>query len=119
MIRKIFAALALFVALLAGSLAIASPAQAVGSCPNDWICFWNTSGSTTSIESRDSYDTSPGECHQLPSAATSYITNKGGFYWKLYTGSLCNTWPVGTLYPETSGGIGSPWNNNARSYKRS
>jgi hypothetical protein len=119
MIRKILAALALMVAVLAGSLVASTPAQAVGSCPNDWICFWNTSGSTTSIWSMDSYDTSPGECHSLPSAATSYITNKGGFYWKLYTGAYCQTWPVGTLYPETSGGIGAPWNNNSRSFMRS
>lgn len=119
MIRKILAALALAAALLAGSLVASTPAQAVGSCQNGWICFWNTSGSTTSIWSMDSADTSPGECHSLPSAATSYVTNKGGYYWKLYTGAYCQTWPVGTLYPETSGGIGAPWNNNSRSFMRS
>lgn len=118
MIRKILAALALFGALLAGSLVASTPAQAVGPCPNNWICFWNTAGSSTDVDSRDSADTSPGECHSLPDATTSYITNKGGYYWQLYTGAYCQTWPVGTLYPETSGGIGAPWNNNARSYRR-
>lgn len=67
---------------------------------------------------RDSADTSPGECHSLPSAATSYVTNRGGSRWLLYTGSLCQTFPAGTLYAETDGGIGAPWNNNARSFKR-
>lgn len=116
--RKFFAALAVALALVAGSLVASSPAQAVGPCLDNWICFWNTPSSTSSIESRDSADTSPGECHQLPSAATSYVTNKSGYYWSLYTGTLCNTWPVGVLYPEASGNIGFPWNNNARSYKR-
>ncbi len=116
--RKFFSGLIVALALVAGSLVASTPAQAVGSCQNGWICFWNTSSSTTSIWSMDSYDTSPGECHSLPSPATSYITNKGGFYWSLYTGAFCQTWPAGTLYPETSGGIGAPWNNNARSFKR-
>lgn len=118
MIRKILAALALAAALLAGSLVASTPVQAVGSCPDNWICFWNTAGSTSPIEVRDSADTSPGECHPLPSRATSYVTNKSGFYWSLYTGAFCQTWPVGVLYPENSGGIGAPWNNNSGSYRR-
>jgi hypothetical protein len=117
--KKLFAAFIISLASVVGSLVAASPAQAVGSCANGWICFWNTSSSTSAILKMDSADTSPGECHSLPSAATSYITNRGGSQWLLYTGSLCQTFPAGTLYAETDGSIGSPWNNNSRSFKRS
>jgi hypothetical protein len=116
--RKVFATLAVFAAMLVGALVGPSPAQAVGSCSNNWICFWNTSSSTGAILKMDNADTSSGECHTLPSAATSYITNRGGYQWRLYTNSLCTSWPAGTLYAETDGGIGSPWNNNSRSFKR-
>lgn len=118
MLNRITATLAAFFLTLAAALVGAGPAHAVGSCTNGWICFWNTSTSTTAILKMDSADTSPGECHSLPSAATSYVTNRGGSQWRLYTNGLCTSWPAGTLYAETDGAIGSPWNNNARSFKR-
>lgn len=115
--KKLMAFLTILAATLATSLT-ASPAQAVGSCPSGWICFWNTSSSSTAIDKRDSADTSPGECHSLPSAATSYVTNRSASRFLLYTNGTCTSWPAGTLYAYTDGSLGSPWNNNSRSYKR-
>lgn len=116
--RRLTSVLVTFLVTLGATLTAAAPAQAVGSCSSGWICFWNTSSSTTAIDKRDSADTSPGECHSLPSAATSYVTNRSASRFLLYTNGTCTSWPAGTLYAYTDGGIGSPWNNNARSYKR-
>lgn len=119
MIRKFLAALAMFAALLAGSLAVSTPAQAIGPCADGWICFWNTVSSTVPIDARNSSDSFPGECHTLPSAATSYITNRGGWHWNLYRNTTCSSWPSQTLYPEQDNNVRVPLNNDNRSYRRS
>lgn len=102
-----------------GSLFAANPSYAVGNCPANWICFYDTSTSASPIESRDGADTAPGECHYMPSGAnnkTSYIWNRAGHAWSVFPSTGCLNWS-GHIYANSSGSMNSATNNNISSYK--
>lgn len=107
-------------AVVALSVGVATPAQAVGSCPSGWICFFDTGVSANYMEARDYSDSSSGECHAMPSSAnnrTSYIVNRASGGWKTYNASNC-TGTAGTIYANSSGTMNAANNNNISSYKR-
>jgi hypothetical protein len=98
----------------------AAPAVAAPGCVSGAICFHNTSTSTPNYD-LDAGDTYTGECNVLPSGVkntTSYITNRNGYRWYVYNDSFCSAFPAGTIYPNSSGAMSSPWNNNIESFKR-
>lgn len=121
MLRKILAVLAVSAAVTAGTLtATTGPATAAPGCPVNAICFHNTSTSNPN-EWRDFADTSPGECHGFSSSANntaSWVTNRTSYVWYVYTNALCNSFPAGTIYANSSGAMTGSWNNSISSYRR-
>lgn len=118
MLRKILTTLAVFAAVLAGTL-VASPATAAPGCPVNAICFHNTSTSNPN-EWRDGADTSGG-CHGITGSANntaSYVTNRTSRVWYVYTNGLCTSFPAGTIYANSSGPMSGSWNNSISSYRR-
>lgn len=117
--RKVITGILATLALIVASAGIAAPAHAAPGCSSGWICFHNTSTSYPN-ESRDATDTSTGECHNFGSSAaatTSYITNRTGYRWYVYTSWSCLNWSA-TVYANTAGPMSGTWNNSIRSYKR-
>lgn len=121
MFKRLLAAFALVLSVFAVGLVASGPAQAAPGCPANAICFHNT-GSSNPTHERDGADWSPGECFTMPAVAnnnTSYITNRSGGKWFVYTDNLCSTWPFGTIYAHSEGVMQSPWNNSISSYRHS
>jgi len=115
-------ALAVFGALciaLGLTLLVAQPAQAVGVCTADAICFYDTSGSWYPMVDHDDADTSPGECLALGGygGQTSYIWNRTDHNYYVWTGVGC-AGTRGLIYANSSGAMASPFNNSLDSYKR-
>jgi hypothetical protein len=115
-------ALALFGVLclaLGLTLLAAQPAQAVGVCTVDAICFYDTSGSWYPMIDHDDADTSPGECLALGGygGQTSYIWNRTDHDYYVWTGVGC-AGTRGLIYANSSGSMASPYNNSLDSYKR-
>lgn len=108
-IMSLFALLALVLAVTA------SPAQAAPGCPSGWICFHDTSTSYP-FASRDGADTSRGECHDLNSGKTSWITNRTSKNWYIYTSGGCLNWAA-TMYANTAGAMNTTLNNRVWSYR--
>lgn len=117
--HRITAALFALTLAIVGVFGIASPAQAVGVCTADAICFYDTSGSWYPMVDHDDADTSPGECLLLGgySNATSYIWNRTDHQYYVWTGTGC-AGTRGLIYANSSGAMVSPFNNTIDSYKR-
>lgn len=114
---RAFFALALIVG---GVVTMASPAQAVGVCTADAICFYDTSSDWYPMIDHDDADTSPGEClYMAPDyqGRTSYIWNRTDHQYYVWTGTGCSG-TRGLIYANSSGGMSSPYNNSIRSFKR-
>jgi hypothetical protein len=101
------------------TLLAAQPAQAVGVCTADAICFFDTSGSWYPMVDHDDADTSPGECLALGGygGQTSYIWNRTDHQYYVWTGVGC-AGTRGLIYANSSGSMASPFNNSIDSYKR-
>jgi (2Fe-2S) ferredoxin len=101
------------------ALAPAQPAQAVGVCTADAICFYDTSGSWYPMVDHDDADTSPGECFGMGANVyrTSYIWNRTDHQYYVYKGANCSG-TRGTIYANSSGAMDSNWNDAIVSYKR-
>ena len=122
MIKRILTVLA-GALLLFGGAAVAplasQPAQAVGVCTADAICFYDTSGSWYPMIDHDDADTSPGECLAMGGygGQTSYIWNRTDHDYYVWTGVGC-AGTRGLIYANSSGSMSSPFNNSLDSYKR-
>lgn len=119
--KRIYVAVAATVLGLGGVLLAGSPAQAVRACSAESICFYdvNTSLAAPMVD-HDGEDTSPNECHNLPSSArnkTSYVQNRTDYIWYVYRSLNCGG-SVGRLYANTNGDMTGVWNNSIQSYKR-
>lgn len=117
--NRILAAIAAFLLVLGGSFAMAAPAQAVGPCTTDSICFYDTSSSNAFID-HDDADTSPGECLHISAtwqAKASWITNTSDHQYHVYVSTNC-TGLYGHIWAGTSAAMADPWNNSIRSYIR-
>lgn len=117
--RKVMAALVGLIATLAVGFA-ASPAQAIGTCTADAICFYDTSTSSSAMIDHDDADTSPGECLHMGTsvqARTSYVNNRTDHQYHAYVSTNC-TGIYGHLYANTAGAMANEWNNSIRSYIR-
>jgi hypothetical protein len=106
------AAILAFALAFIGLFAVASPAQAVGVCTADAICFYDTSGSWYPMVDHDRADSSPGECFGMGGNAfkTSWVWNRTAVKWYVYKGANCSG-ERGTIYANTSGAMDSNWNN--------
>lgn len=119
MVNRLRVAALAFVLALFGSLMVATPAQAVGVCSVDSICFYDTSSSWYPLVDHDDADTSPGECHSLGgySNQTSYIWNRADHDYYVWTGQGC-AGTRGLIYANSSGSMNSTFNNTIDSFKR-
>lgn len=119
-IKMMLAGFALVSLLIVGSAVAASSAQAAGrACNPNGVCFYDTSTSWDAMLDWDGADTNGGACFTFPSAAqanTSYVWNRSGHQWKVYTSSNCST-ASGPIYANTSGAMTGGWNNSIRSLK--
>jgi hypothetical protein len=106
-------------AILAGmaGLTVAAPAQAAQNCPTRSICLYDSSVSASPFHVRDNVDTSPGACHSVSPATTSWVRNQTPNNWRFYTTSLCGGFQQ-TVNANTSAAMNSSINNQVRSYKR-
>jgi hypothetical protein len=110
--------LTMVLSVVTGTLFVANPSYAVSGCPSGWICFYDTSVSANPMEYRDGADWGPGECYYMPSVAnnkTSYIWNRSNKAWKVHNVS-CAGDLGGTIYANSSGSMGSTYNNNISAY---
>jgi hypothetical protein len=110
--RKIFVGLLAFLAVLAGGLTVASPAQAAPGCYNDWFCLHDTSTSNPHVLI-DVYDTVLNQCVGGINPMTSYVTNDTNYRWIVSTSNDCSA-NRGVIYPNSAGAMGPTWNNKIR-----
>jgi Peptidase inhibitor family I36 len=120
MIKKIGAMFGVMLVALGLGLTAAGPAQAAGSCPTAWICFFDTGVSADYAEGRDWSDSTLNSCINMPSAnnnITSYIVNRSSKQWRTYANAGCSG-TTGLIYANSSGTMDSAHNNNISAYKR-
>jgi hypothetical protein len=118
-LRMILAAAAVSLFAVGGAVTATSPAQAVGACPANNICFYDTAVSASYMERRDGDDFSPGVCIPMPSAdnnRTGYITNRASHAWRVYDAGNCSGTP-GVIYANSTGSMDATWNNKISSYR--
>lgn len=112
--RKLFAGLVAFLAVLAGSLVVAAPAQAkLINCNTGLICFFSTYDGGTKIFDRDPEDR-PG-CLSVPSNSTSSIDNNTIYLdhdIRVYINSSSCTGLSTLVYAGTQGNMAGQWDNS-------
>ncbi|HMI86917.1 MAG TPA: hypothetical protein VK550_22640 [Polyangiaceae bacterium] len=93
--------------------------MAVGRCPYGYICFYDTSTSSTWMEA-DPDSFTAFRCYNLLSSSnnkTSYIVNWTYARWRVYDSANCNS-TAGYIHPNSSGPMNSAWTNKISSFMR-
>lgn len=116
MLKKILGLIVVSLLAVGVGLSNSKPAEAVSGT----IYFYDNSNGTTLLESEAASIRSLSVCYLVSSLTndhTSYIRNTSTAYWYVFTNSTCSSTP-GTIYPNSQGAMGAPWNNSITSYYR-
>jgi hypothetical protein len=92
-------------------------ALAVGPCPNEYMCLYDTSSSSTWMSASPDSLTAFRCYGAIQNNKTSYAVNWTYARWRVYNSSNCTGTP-GYFYPQTSGAMNSTWNNVISSFMR-
>lgn len=105
---------------LAGTLAVASPAQAAA-CSSGYICFYDSYDRNNLMVSWPVATWPDGVCYNLPSSAqnrTSSIDESGGRRFIVYSGTCANPGSQEVVYEWAWGNMNSFWNNTIVGVKK-
>lgn len=117
--RKAAMLVATMLAMVGVVFGVQAPAQAVGPCYANSICFFNTPTTHAHFNNCDVADCNigPSDCRTI-SPITSFISNTSNKTWVVSTSTNCTGYRA-TIYANSSGPMTGMWNNSIRSFYRS